>query len=167
MRRVAIALLTLLAAACTDEAANQTVADNACSAKLKWSGGDEESPFMHPGGDCIGCHKSRGEGPNFVVAGTVFGDLADANDCEGKSAITVQITGADNKVTTLTSNAAGNFFLENKDGAIKFPYTVQLLYNGKKYGKMDTKVSEGSCNTCHTAAGKTGGPNGRIIPIEE
>ncbi|MBI5607375.1 MAG: hypothetical protein HY902_00685, partial [Deltaproteobacteria bacterium] len=107
------------------------------------------------------------EGPNFVVAGTVFGVLADKNDCECKSAITIQITGADNKVTTLTSNEAGNFFLENKDGAIKFPYTVQLLYNGKKYGKMDTKVSEGSCNTCHTADGKTGGPSGRIIPLEE
>jgi mono/diheme cytochrome c family protein len=167
MRLVAITLLTLLATACNSEGGNQTTADNTCSAKVAWSGGDHGSSEMRPGGDCIGCHKSRGEGPNYVVAGTIYGDIADHDNCEGKSAITVQITGADGKVTSVTSNAAGNFSLSNSKGSVKFPYTVQLLYNGKKYGAMATKVSDGSCNTCHTATGKTEGPAGRIIAFEE
>ena len=38
---------------------------------MKWTVGDRESPEMHPGRSCIDCH-AKGEGPRFLVAGTVY-----------------------------------------------------------------------------------------------
>lgn len=158
--------LALLLAACESEGggANQTTSAAECTAKLKWSGGDHGSQFMNPGKDCIACHKSKGEGPSFVVAGTVYAGLTDPDTCEGKSAITVEITGKDGKKTILTTNEAGNFMLEPQNGAIVFPFTAEIKYKGVSVGKMKTAVSEGSCNSCHKATDGTA--PGRIVVIE-
>ena len=49
--------LCLAMAACSSS--GTTAADSTCKSGVKWTGGDQESPEMHPGGDCIACHMPR------------------------------------------------------------------------------------------------------------
>jgi cytochrome c553 len=119
----------------------------------------DEGPLMKPGGACIECHTSEGEGPIFKLAGTVMAATNDDTSCNGVSGVTVEITGADNQVITLTTNSAGNFFLEN--GSVALPYTAKVKAGGKEL-VMGTAQSVGDCNTCHTAGGSSGAP-GRIL----
>ena len=119
-------------------------------------GGDR----MHPGGACLTCHASKGEGASYTLAGTVYATLHEKNDCVADPSIagsTVVITGADSKVTTLTVNSAGNFDTSN---AIAFPYTAKVLRGGKEH-VMAAAQSSGDCNSCHTEQGSGGAP-GRI-----
>lgn len=132
--------------------------DAACTSGAWWQGGDQESSQMHPGGDCISCHASEGEGPQFTIAGTVMGGLDDFEDCQGIGDVVVRITDADGVVTDLVSNAAGNFSFR---GAIAFPYTATVL-RGDVESPMATPQSEGNCMACHTAEGAGGAP-GRIV----
>ncbi len=128
-----------------------------CSTGSAWEGGDEESPLMHPGGDCIGCHSSQGEGPKYVIAGTVMGALDDDTDCNGAEAVTVEITGADGTVLELTTNAAGNFFSSK---SVATPFTAKVK-KGSAVRAMSAAQSDGNCATCHTAEGTNNAP-GRI-----
>jgi hypothetical protein len=130
----------------------------ACSSGVFWQGGDEESPVMHPGVDCIACHASRGEGPRYAIAGTVMGGAHDVDDCQGISAVEVRVTDANGALHTTTTNAAGNFFLE---AAVAMPYTVELARDGRTT-QMVTPQSTGDCLSCHTTAGAVGAP-GRIV----
>lgn len=123
--------------------------------------GDEESPLMHPGGTCITCHAQNGEGPTFVIAGTVMAGSDDDTDCNGVDGVTVEITDANGAVTSLTTNSAGNFYLEAKDGTIAMPYTAKVKKGGKERA-MTAMQSDGECGSCHTAEGANGAP-GRIL----
>jgi hypothetical protein len=149
----------LVLAACSSS--GNTTADGSCKSGAKWTGGDEESPEMHPGGDCIGCH-AKGEGPQLAIAGTVYAANAgsDANDCLGTAGAQVVITDANGKQLTLTANASGNFLLDKKASTIALPYKAKVVYNGKER-QMFGEQNVGSCNSCHTASGANGAP-GRI-----
>jgi hypothetical protein len=156
-RLASSALLALtLGAGCGQSNAEPAV----CSTKSTWISGDLGSPRMHPGDACIQCHTENGEGPKFTLAGTVMGDSKDDTNCDGVDGVTIEITGADGKVITLTTNAAGNFFQESQ-AALSTPYTVKVLQNGKTR-VMEASQTVGDCNTCHTAAGANGAP-GRIL----
>jgi hypothetical protein len=132
-----------------------------CASGEAWTGGDEESPLMHPGMDCIACHAQEGEGPSFTVAGTVMADPAEPDDCFGVEGVTVRITGADDAVHEAVTNAAGNFSLTE---AIAFPYTVTLERDGATRGML-TPQSEGACGSCHTETGENAAP-GRVLAPE-
>jgi hypothetical protein len=129
----------------------------ACSSDSYWTGGNEESAMMNPGEACISCH-SRGEGPSFTAAGTVMGDFADPNDCNGVDGVTVRLTDADGVVHEETTNSAGNFSFRE---AIAMPYTAEIE-NANGVSAMSGSQSEGDCATCHTAEGANGAP-GRIV----
>ncbi|MCB9737726.1 MAG: hypothetical protein H6747_00545 [Deltaproteobacteria bacterium] len=147
--------------ACGTDAQSTTVSPSVCKSEIQWTGGDEKSPLMHPGKDCVACHAERGEGPEFAIAGTVYPDMHEADDCYGEAGVKVVITGSDGKEFTLTANASGNFFMEKKDSAsLKLPYTAKVV-SGNKENAMGTAQVAGSCNSCHTKAG-TGGAPGRI-----
>jgi mono/diheme cytochrome c family protein len=118
---------------------------------------EDESPLMMPGGDCIGCH-AQGEGPRFILAGTVMGGLKDDTNCGGIAGATVVITGADGRTLTMTTNAAGNFFSQV---GVVMPYTAKVSFQGKERS-MVTPRSDGNCMSCHTAEGLNGAP-GRIV----
>jgi hypothetical protein len=148
--------LVLLATACGDSPSPPN--PDECSTGEVWTGGNEESPLMHPGGDCIGCHESEGEGPHFTIAGTVMGDAAEPDDCYGVEGVTVRITGADEAVEEVVTNAAGNFFFS---GAVAFPYNIEIERGGVT-GAMAAAQSEGSCGVCHTEIGENGAP-GRVV----
>ncbi|MCB9689319.1 MAG: hypothetical protein H6738_09670 [Alphaproteobacteria bacterium] len=109
----------------TTDTETTTTDPTACVSGTTWTGGDRESPLMHPGGDCIGCHTSRNEGPNLVIAGTVYSRLHEPDDCNGRSGVVVEITGADDQVFEATTNAAGNFFLYATTPLV-LPYTARV-----------------------------------------
>lgn len=115
---------------------------------------------MSPGLACLSCH-GNGNGPSFALAGTVYSQPHEQDNCLGvATGVTVQVTDANGKVTTLTPNSAGNFSLSGRT-ALALPYTVKLL--GSKGEKpMATPQSIGDCNTCHTQQGVSGAP-GRIF----
>jgi hypothetical protein len=122
----------------------------------------QKSPFMEPGGDCIGCHSS-GEGPGFVLAGTVMSDMHDDTNCQGVADVTIRITGADGRAFELVSNQSGNFFAEGLSASLVFPYKAEVSRNGVTVPMLTTRsASETSCNACHTAAGLMAAP-GRIV----
>ncbi|MBM4367300.1 MAG: hypothetical protein FJ102_13900 [Deltaproteobacteria bacterium] len=128
-----------------------------CTSGHYWEGGNEESPVMNPGQDCVACHRS-GEGPDYTLAGTVMGDYDDEDDCNGVEGVVVSILDADGKRMSLTTNAAGNFYT-NDDFAL--PYTVSIEKDGATR-EMASEQDDGACNRCHTAAGEEGAP-GRIV----
>lgn len=138
----------------SDTADTSTEAD--CSTASYWEGGNEESPYMNPGEDCVACH-ARGEGPNYTVAGTVMGDLLEPDDCNGVEGVTVVITGSDGVELELTTNRVGNFYTRED---VALPYTVLLSRDGATV-EMGAEQTEGGCNTCHGEA-PSGGAPGRI-----
>lgn len=137
-----------------------------CTSGGFWNGGNKESPLMHPGGDCIGCHTQLGEGPSFAIAGTVYPTLYEKLDCNGVNgplgSVKVVIQGADDKIFELPVNSAGNFYLETINAtALKLPYRARVE-SPKGSVAMGTAQTLGGCNTCH-ADPPTGGAPGRVV----
>jgi mono/diheme cytochrome c family protein len=126
-----------------------------------WNGGEEESPRMHPGGECITCH-SRSEGPDFSIGGTVYPSAHEPIDCDGidgdQLEIDVVITDAEGGETRLHVNEAGNFYASKN---IKFPIHAKVVSAGRERA-MSAAQMTGNCNHCHTATGANGAP-GRIM----
>ena len=132
-----------------------------CSTGQWWTRGDRESENMHPGRDCIDCHRDRGEGPRYTVAGTVFQDLVDEDDCRGIPAVTVDILDSNGNVAfSMTSTAVGNFHSRT---AITGAYTARVTYDGRT-AEMTTPQTDGACNHCHTAAGIEDAPGRILVP---
>jgi mono/diheme cytochrome c family protein len=131
-----------------------------CTSGKHWTGGDDGSQLMHPGGACNTCHQ-KNDGPNLRVGGTVFPTAHEPDDCNGAAPppqLTVVITDAQNKVFRLAVNSAGNFLTENR---VRLPIRAQVT-NGTKTRSMNGSVTSGDCNSCHTVQGANGAP-GRIM----
>ncbi len=123
---------------------------------------DRESPRMRPGEACIACH-SRGEGPRFSIAGTLFPTGHEPNDCVGAgpdSGATIVITDANGMELTLMPNTSGNFFA---NGPIAMPYTAKVV-TAEGERPMYSPQTDGDCNSCHTADGDTGAPGRIVLP---
>ncbi|MCS6901505.1 MAG: hypothetical protein RMJ98_10315 [Myxococcales bacterium] len=158
LRLLSILLLTttlVCQVSCGDE--TESVDTSVCASGTRWIGGDDGSPHMHPGRDCIACHTREGEGPRFTIAGTFYGASGQADDCFGASGAVIEVTDAAGKIVSLVSNPAGNFYTKD---AVQFPITARVTFNGKTR-QMSTPVSTGACNSCHTVQGAQGAP-GRI-----
>jgi mono/diheme cytochrome c family protein len=141
----------------------QTVATTVCSTGQQWAGGGEGSADMYPGQACVACHR-KGEGPVFVIAGTVFKTPNEADNCVGATTgVSVQITDANGKVETLAVSATGNFSSSKRGVALVMPYTAKVLYAGGER-VMSSAQSDGDCNVCHTAAGLNGAPGRVSVP---
>jgi mono/diheme cytochrome c family protein len=151
---------SLIAAEDGEGAAGTAVSKDTCVSGMKWTAGNQESPLMDPGGSCIVCHASRG-GPKFLVAGTVYRELTEPNDCFGVEGAVVQLKDAKGKIWKLTTVASGNFYLQERGNALAMPFTVSVTYKGGER-KMMSQPSSGNCAECHTAKGANGAP-GRVI----
>ncbi len=158
-RRAAVLALVFAAACVREEDQGNAITDDTCQTGLSWDGGDEESPLMHPGRDCIACHAVEDEGPAFLAAGTVYPDYREPDDCYGLDGITVELTGQDGAVLTAVTNAAGNFHFASQPLAV--PFTARVLYEGRER-RMLTPQTASDCASCHSAAGSNGAP-GRIV----
>ena len=136
--------------------------DVVCSSGSFWTGGNEESPLMHPGYACIDCHESD-EGPRFSLAGTVFATGHEPDDCDGSSdgaAVRIEVSDANGKTVALTPNRAGNFY---STASLAFPITARVLFEGR-VRQMLTSVSSGDCNGCHTVDGAQNAPGRIALP---
>ena len=147
--------LLALSTACADEG----VSGDMCLSGQAWNDGENGSPLMHPGRDCLACHQSRGEAEGVVLGGTVYDGDGEPDDCYGLAGVTLQLTDANNVVHQVTSNASGNFMIE--ETAIATPYSAKLLYQGRERAMLGMQTSL-SCNGCHTETGANGAP-GRIL----
>jgi hypothetical protein len=145
------------------EGSGTAVPAGTCLAGMKWTGGDEGSPEMHPGGNCISCHRS-GEGPRFVVAGTVYRKLTEKTDCYGVQGAIVTLTDATGAVVRLTTNKAGNFISRGRGKEhLTMPFTAKVVFHGTER-VMETPQSEGNCAGCHISKGANGAPGRIVIP---
>lgn len=156
-------LFTMLIAGCggwewENEGGLVDVSTSVCQSGLQWQG-HEESSLMNPGRDCVDCHASSHEGPSFRISGTVYGALAEPNDCAGVPDVTIEITDANGTLHTLTSNRAGNFY--QSGGSVALPYTAAVVTSAGT-SAMSTPQTSASCNSCHQATGLNGAP-GRIL----
>ena len=134
------------------------VTSDICPGGLAWTGGDQGSPNMHPGVACITCHATNG-GPDYKIAGTLF-PSSSPDDCLGSTNATIEITGADGKVLSITANEAGNFYSQL---AVKMPYSAKVTSAGKSK-VMFASQTVGDCNTCHTEKGANGAPGRITLP---
>ena len=126
---------------------------------MVWVGGNEESPTMNPGLDCLGCHANLGEAEEVALGGTVFSTLNEPDTCFGVKGVTLELTDANGEVSEIVSNEAGNFVLEH--ATIATPYSARLLYEGRER-VMQAQQTVLSCNSCHTEEGANGAP-GRVL----
>ena len=143
----------------TSDTGTDTGEESTCVSGTFWTLGNMESPLMHPGNDCLDCHQSMGEVPWVVMAGTVYTNSHELDDCNGVSGVDVLITDMNGANYQTTTNAAGNFLFENVN--IVPPYKAQLMYEGRMR-EMAGMQTVASCNSCHTEMGAQGAP-GRIL----
>ncbi len=136
-----------------------------CTSNRNWTGGNRESPLMHPGGTCIDCHSSD-EGPTFQLAGTLFPTAHEPVDCNGVDGTTngaqVVVVDANGQTITMDVNSAGNFFYESRQ-PIALPYQAKVVSNGKERIMVASQES-GDCNTCHTESGTNDAPGRIMLP---
>ncbi|MFO0608504.1 MAG: hypothetical protein U0324_35390 [Polyangiales bacterium] len=127
-----------------------------CVSGVHWTRGNRGSDFMNPGQACIACHVRDREAPTFSVAGTVFNDYHEEDNCNGFASGTagtayVEIIDATGRTWRLTANRVGNFFSEN---AIPGPFRRTRVYGPTgAYNEMSSAPASGDCNRCHTQAG--------------
>ena len=135
-----------------------------CTSGTTWTGGDSESPYMHPGGACVSCHAQNG-GPKLLVGGSVFATGHEPVDCNGvkpgTNAITVTLTSADGTTHNLPVNCSGNFYLYARGNSLNTPFTAKITRGDKSY-EMHGEQTSGDCNSCHSIDGANGA-RGRIV----
>jgi hypothetical protein len=96
-----------------------------------------------------------GEGPRYVIAGTLYPTAHEPDLCDGVSSTggtqgaEVVIIGASGQMLTLTPNSAGNFFYS---GTLAEPYQAKVVYQGRERAMIEAQTS-GDCNNCHTQEG--------------
>jgi hypothetical protein len=101
-------------------------------------GGDDGNALMRPGENCLQCHA------NFVVAGTVYPSATSAAGA-GIAGVSVVVTDAKDLVTTMTTNAAGNFW---GSSAITLPLkSAYVVRNGNRTDMLSAPGA--GCSTCH------------------
>jgi len=143
-----------------DEGEGGVVSSSLCLSGKQWAGGDEESPLMHPGLDCITCHANEHEGPSYVAAGTVYGAYDEPDDCLGVAGVLVEIFDGDGAAFTTTTNDAGNFWIQQP---IAPPITARVTYEGQSL-EMTTQQPLTNCASCHTATGANQAAGRIVVP---
>jgi hypothetical protein len=136
------------------------VAPEVCQSGRLWTGGTSGDEQMNPGLACIECH-SRGSGPRFSIAGTVFASSDEKDKCAGSNGADVYVTGADGRTLKLVPNDVGNFFTRN---SVPFPYSAFVQTADGKQRRMTATQSNGDCNSCHTQHGDNGAPGRIVVP---
>lgn len=120
-------------------------------------GGCDTGPLMTPGQDCLTCHSESGGAGTFTVAGTVY-DRFDARADHGLAGAEVVITDANGKQLSLATNAAGNFY---SDERLTFPIAAEVR-RGDSVRRMGVRPQNGACSSCHNRP-PTGGAEGRVF----
>ncbi len=133
-----------------------------CATGLVWFLGDLGNELMHPGVACIACHTSKNKGPAYTIAGTVYLNGHDNDDCggAGSAGATIAVTDGNGQTFSIPVNFAGSFHYA---GPVVSPYHVKVVSNGKERA-MAAAPTSGDCNSCHTAAGTNAAPGRIVLP---
>lgn len=158
--------------ACADVTTEQVTRD-VCYSELRWVGGRRGSEEMYPGRDCVGCHLEN-DGPQLVLGGTVYAHyildrelaavLQTGADCFGLEGVTLRIRDASRQLLEVTTNRAGNFFVEGNPNDFEMPLEVELEM-GDIQQSMGTHPRYGGCARCHDPAAPTAMEQG--IPYDD
>lgn len=145
----------LAAFGCNDETV-EIVDKEVCYSEMRWVGEKRGSPEMFPGRDCVGCHIDN-DGPPLALGGTLYAyvlqgaeasALQTGTDCYGFEGATVRIEDAEGQVFEMTTNKAGNFYVEGNPDDFAKPFSVQVTY-GEQTASMATAPLYGGCGRCH------------------
>lgn len=112
---------------------------------------------MRPGEACINCHGPSAD-TTFTLAGTIYPTPNEPDDCVGATTANVVVIDANGTSHTYNPSSSGNFYTEDD---VPGPFTVMVV-NGATTKQMKTPISNGDCNSCHTANPQPGQP-GRIV----
>lgn len=135
-------------------AACDPVHDDAIAALGPEAPGVRRGPLHRPGQPCLLCHDGAiGDPQRFTVAGTVYETSGALVAADGVGVLLVDANGSS---TTLTTNAAGNFYATPSQYDPTFPIQVTLLGPGSQTVRMQTLIEgngtvepNGSCASCH------------------
>jgi len=112
--------------------------------------GVRKGPLHRPGQPCLTCHGGDGPGPDFETAGTVYerrGETAPAAN------VVVNLEDSTGQKHTVTTNTAGNFYVETRRFTPTYPLYVTLTRGDTKQ-EMTTRIGRrGGCADCHRAGG--------------
>jgi hypothetical protein len=138
---ICAAWLALALAAC------DPVSADAVAALGGETSGTRPGPLHRAGQPCLLCHDGAfGDPVEFSLAGTVF---VTPNARTPARDANVEITAADQTVTTLTSNAAGNFYIEASRYRPQFPLQVKVTYQSQTVTMASSIGRDGACASCH------------------
>lgn len=115
---------------------------------------------MAPGMDCGACHLAIGK--PVYIAGTVEPTYHEPDLCLGVAGLQIEIVDHAGAAHTLPVDSSGNFVDQNPLALWPAPWKVAVL-SGSSRREMISTVTDGDCNSCHTAAGASNEP-GRILP---
>lgn len=122
----------------------------------------ENNPGMEPGQDCMSCHSAAAKtgAPEWTAAGTLFA-APDAQAAGGIEGGKIYLTDAAGRSYTLTTNAAGNFYLAEQ---LAFPLArAEAEFRGRRMA-MVAQPPNGACNSCHTVPAANDAPGRLFVP---
>ena len=114
---------------------------------------------MAPGTACVACHLAIGK--PLYLAGTVYPTYHEPDLCLGVTDVQVEIVDSMGATHTLPVNSSGNFLDQDIFSLWPSPWTVAVTRGAARRAMVGT-VTNGDCNSCHTAAGANAAP-GRIL----
>ena len=136
-----------------------------CTSKTNWTGGTNGSSSMEPGQACIACHSKGGDGPRYVIAGTLYPTGHEPDNCNGVNGSTsgAKVIIADSKGTSvsLTPNSVGNFYSST---TLSPPYKAKVVNSAGLERVMSATLTTGDCKSCHTQNGANGAPGRITLP---
>jgi hypothetical protein len=162
----------LAAFGCNDETV-ELVEKDVCYSGMRWVGDKRGSPEMFPGRDCVGCHIDN-DGPPLALGGTIYPYVVSTEvalasqsgeDCFGKEGVDVFIEDAEGQTVQVTTNRAGNFYVEGNPDDFAKPFSVRIEWIDDADGsfqenRMGTVPSYGGCGRCHNPTAEAFPPPG-------
>jgi hypothetical protein len=114
---------------------------------------------MAPGTACGTCHLAIGK--PLYISGTVYPTYHEPDLCLGVTDVTIELVDANNATHSLPVDSSGNFLDNDLFALWPAPWTVAVV-KGTARRPMVGTVTNGDCNSCHTAPGANSAP-GRIL----
>jgi hypothetical protein len=149
---LSLPLACSLVASCSDPVQSNLVADLGPEVQ-----GVRPGPLHRAGQPCLVCHSDNygfGAPKTWSVAGTVYEAQNSPTPARGA---TVTLTDDSGKKQVLTTNAAGNFFVEPSRFTPAYPLKVTVEANGYAPAPMKTLINgAGACASCHRGNGSQG-----------
>lgn len=118
---------------------------------------------MAPGTACGTCHLAIGK--PLYISGTVYPSFHEPDLCLGVTDVQLELVDKNGATHTLPVNSSGNFLDQDILQLWPSPWAVAVVRGSARRPMVGT-VTNGDCNSCHTAAGANGAP-GRIVAPDD